>query len=112
MATVVDDKPTVKAFPKEEVAAALNAELLSLAQSEAQTRGIEVPRDSAALSTTAVPIDSLSVVDILCAIEPIVGVELRESIVRTGGYNSVEDALNHLVPRIERVWVRKKETKK
>ena len=55
----------------------------------------------------SVPLDSLSVVDTLCAIEPVVGFELRESLVRTGGYNSIDEALGHLLPRIEKVWVKK-----
>lgn len=111
MATIVAEKPTVGPFPREEVVAALTSELVNLAQSEAKTRSIAMPSDMAGIRKAAVPIDSLSVVDILCLVEPIITVELRESIVRAGGYNSVDDALEHLVPRIERAWVRKKEQK-
>lgn len=112
MATLVVAKPIAETFAKAEVVAALQAELIGLVQAEAETRGISLPANPASLATTAVPIDSLSVVDILCVIEPIIKVELRESIVRTGGYNSVGEALEHLVPQIERAWVRKKEQKK
>jgi hypothetical protein len=112
MATIVAEKPTVEHFPKAEVVAALTAELIDLAQAEAETRGIALPSDAAGIRKAAVPIDSLSVVDILCLVEPIIKVELRESIVQTGGYTSIDDALEHLVPRIERAWVRKKEQKK
>jgi hypothetical protein len=48
------------------------------------------------------------IVAILCAIEPIVGFELPESLVRTGGYRSVVTALDHLLPRIEKEWMKKK----
>jgi len=112
MATIVAEKPTVEHFPRVEVLAALTSELINLAQAEAETRGIALPSDTAGIRKAAVPIDSLSVVDILCLVEPVVAVELRESIVRTGGYASIEDALEHLVPRIERAWVRKKEQEK
>ena len=112
MATIVEDGPAVQTFPREKVVAALTDELVSLVRSESQTRGIAIPAEPGAVRTAAVPIDSLSVVDILCAIEPIIKVELRESIVQTGGYSSIEDALGHLIPRIERAWARKKEPKK
>jgi len=58
-----------------------------------------------------VPLDSLSVVDTLCAVEQVLDIELRDSIVRTGGYNSIEKAIDDLLPKIERVWVKKKGSK-
>jgi hypothetical protein len=112
MATIVAEKPAVEHFPRAEVVATLTAELINLAQAEAGMRGIALPSDAAGIRKAAVPIDSLSVVDILCLVEPIITIELRESIVQTGGYTSIDDALEHLVPRIERAWVRKKEQKK
>lgn len=111
MATIAPTKPVTVAFPKNDVIAALVAELIEVAKAEAQVRGIALPPDNAKIITAAVPMDSLSVVDTLCALEPVVGFELRESIVRTGGYSSIEAALDHLVPKIERVWVRKKGSK-
>ena len=57
------------------------------------------------------PLDSLSVVDTLCAVEQVLDIELRDSIVRTGGYNSIEKAIDDLLPKIERVWVKKKGSK-
>jgi hypothetical protein len=50
------------------------------------------------------------VVAILCAVEPIVGFELPESVVRTGGYDSAESALAQLLPRIEKEWFKIKGT--
>lgn len=108
MATLAPPKLAAAVFPKANVVAALTAELIEIARSEAQVRGIALPPDAPEIITVPVPLDSLSVVDTLCAIEPLVGVQLRESIVQTGGYDSVEAALEHLIPRIERVWLRKK----
>lgn len=108
MATLAPPKPTVAVFPKAEVIAALTEELIQVAKSEAQVRGIPLPPDAPKIIKAAVPLDSLSVVDTLCAIEPKVGVQLRESIVQTGGYDSIEAAIEHLIPRIERAWLRKK----
>lgn len=108
MATIAPPKPAAAVFPKANVIAALTAELIDVAKCEAQVRGIVLPPDAQGTIKAGIPLDSLSVVDTLCAIEPIVGVQLRESIVQTGGYDSVEAALEHLIPRIERVWLRKK----
>lgn len=111
MATVALEKPEVEDFPKAKVIAALTAELIECARAEAQVRGIALPPEAPKIIKAAVPMDSLSVVDTLCAVEPVVGFELRESMVRTGGYASIEEALEHLVPKIERVWIRKKGSK-
>jgi hypothetical protein len=56
-------------------------------------------------------VDSLVVVSILCAVEPIVGFELPESVVRAGGYTSVDSALGQLLPRLEKEWMKKKGAK-
>jgi hypothetical protein len=108
MATIAPPALTITAFPKGDVIKALIDELLEVAQTEAQLRGMALPQDQTGAMAMSVPLDSLSVVDTLCAIEPVVGFELRESLVRTGGYNSIDDALGHLLPRIEKVWVKKK----
>lgn len=108
MATIAPPAPTITAFPKGDVIKALVGELLEVARTEAKLRGMALPQDQAGAMAMSVPLDSLSVVDTLCAIEPVVGFELRESLVRTGGYNSIDEALGHLLPRIEKVWVKKK----
>ena len=46
----------------------------------------------------------LDVVSLLCDIEPIIGFELKDHLVRAGGYNSVNQAMEHLMPRIEKAW--------
>ena len=108
MATDILEKPEVEEFPKAKVIAALTAELIECARAEAQVRGIALPTETPKIIRAAVPMDSLSVVDTLCAVEPVIGFELRESMVQTGGYASIEEALEHLVPKIERMWIRKK----
>ena len=45
--------------------------------------------------------EPLDVVSLLCDVEPIVGFELKDSLVRAGGYNSVNQAMDHLMPQIE-----------
>jgi hypothetical protein len=112
MATLAPPSPTTTGFPKTEVLAALTAELIQVATSEAAFRKIQVPSDPAQVLTVAVPMDSLTVVDAICALETIVKFELKDRTVRTGGYNSIQEALDHLMPRIERAWVRKNKGQK
>jgi len=108
MAIIAPPAPAIATFPKNDVIRALIDELIDVARTEAQLRGITLPQDEAGIRSAPVPLDSLSVVDTLCAVETVVGFELRDNIVRTGGYVSIDEALGHLVPRIERVWIKKK----
>ena len=86
-------------------------ELLQVAKSEAGVRGITFPSSESAGMKTSVPMDSLTVVDALCVLDPIVGFKPKESIVQMGGYDSVEAALHNMIPKLERVWQRKKGSK-
>lgn len=98
-------------FPLAAVEAKLRDELVEAVKIEASIRGISLPPAPAQMSKAAVHVDSLVVVSILCAVEPIVGFELAESIVRAGGYASVENALSQLLPRLEKEWTKKKGAK-
>jgi hypothetical protein len=98
-------------FPLAAVEAKLRDELVEAVKIEASIRGTSLPPALAEISKAAVHVDSLVVVSILCAVEPIVGFELPESVVRVGGYTSVESALGHLLPRLEKEWAKKKGAK-
>lgn len=104
MATIAPQAPAQQGFPVNDVAKALVDELLLIAKDEAQVSGIALPADRPGMMAAAVPIDSLSVVATLVAVEKHLGFELKESIVRTGGYDSVQEAIDHLVPRIQVAW--------
>lgn len=93
-----------KAFPAGEVEAELRKELLLVAETEAPVQGIALPGSPALVMKTTIRLDSLTVVDVLCAVEPILGHKLRESVVQTGGYTSIDAAIEHLLPRIEKAW--------
>lgn len=96
------------AFPKAAVQACLSKELIAAVQSIAAVKGMKLPAASSAVAGASIDVDSLVVVSILCAVEPIVGMELPESVVRAGGYSSVQSAMDHLVPCIEAHWASKK----
>ena len=110
--TKADNK--VSTFPKAAVEAQLKNVLLEAALSNAAIEGITLPADVAAQAAAHVRLDSLDVVSLLCHVEPIVDFELKDSLVRAGGYSSVNQAMDHLMPRIEKAWVKhgNKDTKK
>jgi hypothetical protein len=93
-------------FPKAFVEAKLRDSLLESARGDAGLKGTALPADLAGQLAASVRLDSLDVVSLLCDIEPIVGFELKDSLVRAGGYNSVNEAIDHLMPRLEAAWVK------
>ena len=90
---------------------AITDELLKVARSEAGVRGIALPPDRPAIIAAPVPMDSLTTVDALCVLDEVLGFKLREDVVRTGGYESVSEALGHLVPRIQAIWDKRRARK-
>ena len=113
MVTVTLAPPPVKIapFPLAAVEAKLRDELVEAVKIEASIRGLALPAAPADIAKASVHVDSLVVVSILYAVEPIVGFELPESVVRAGGYTSVDSALGQLLPRLEKEWTKKKGTK-
>jgi hypothetical protein len=106
-------KPSsVVAFPKAAVEAKLRDALMESAKSDASLKGIQFPIDAIAQAAALVHLDSLDVVSLLCDIEPLVGFELKDSLVQPGGYNSVNRAIEHLMPRLEKAWEKNKGGKK
>jgi len=105
-------KPTsVTAFPSAAAESQLRAALLESVKSNAALHGISLPTDAPALSTLSIHLDSLEVFDLLCGVDPIVGFELDASIVKTGGYHSLNEAVEHIMPRIEAAWRQKHKSK-
>ena len=99
----VDEKTKVQVFPVKAVSEALLAELAVLAEGEATVQGIPLPKDPTALRTLHIRLDSLTVVAITCALDDILGFEPKD-IVQAGGYDSIDAAMTHLMPRIEKAW--------
>lgn len=97
-------KGTATVFPAAEIEATLRDALLSITEGTAGMHGISLPDDKHARYAAAIPLDSLDVVDTLLALEPIVGFELKDQLVRAGGYPSINAAVTHLMPRIHGTW--------
>jgi hypothetical protein len=98
-------------FPKAAVEACLHGQLIEAIEAEAGIRGIALASAPGDIAKTSFQVDSLVVVSILCTVEPIVGFELPDSVVRAGGYVSVQSSLAHLLPRIEAQWIKRKGVK-
>lgn len=110
-ATLAPPSAKTAPFPLAAVEAKLLDELVDSVKIEASIRGVSLPIDPSKIYDLAVPINSLVVVSILCAVEPIVGFELPESVVRAGGYASVKGAVSHLLPGLQKEWAKKKGAK-
>lgn len=110
-ATIAPPPTKVAPFPSTAVETKLRDELIEAVKIEASIRGVALPATPAGISKAVVQVDSLVVVSILCAVEPIVGFELPQNVVRAGGYASVEGAIEHLLPRLEKEWTKKKGAK-
>ena len=102
----VDDIGT--AFPRAEVEDCLVAELIEAAKVEAEMKEIDIPSTVADQRAMEIVIDSLIVVELLITVEPVLGFELKDEIVRKGGYASVDNAMKHLMPGIEKEWTKRK----
>ncbi len=111
VATLISPLSAVVTFPKAAIEGVLLGELVEAVKLEASIRGVALPTASSQIAKASVQVDSLVVVSILCIVEPIVGFELPDSVVRAGGYVSVESALGHLLPRIEKEWMKRKGVK-
>ena len=109
--TVAPSLPSIAPFPRSAVEASLRGELIEAVKIEALIRGISLPAAPTQITTAAVHVDSLVVVSILCVVDPIVGFALADNVVRAGGYVSVESALGHLLPHIEREYNKRKGAK-
>lgn len=95
---------SVSTFPTNVVVATLRHELTEALTAVAAVEGIAIPQSATELGQHPFEIDSLNAIEILCAIEPLIGMDLKSSVVRAGGYSSINDATATLLPRIEKAW--------
>ncbi len=93
-------------FPAANADAALRTALLESVKSTASIHGVSLPATTAGQCAASVHLNSLEVVSLLCSVEPVVGFELKDSIVKSGGYNSINEAIDHVMPRIKAAWQR------
>lgn len=106
MTSVMTAKPkTAPAFPAAEIEACIRDFLADEGAMHADLHGTSSPKERSASEVGPQPvIDSLVVVEVLLEVEPKVPFDLPESLVRAGGYDSIDEVVQHLIPRLERRW--------
>ena len=113
MATIAPPAPmAATTFPTAKVEQCLRAELVAAITAMAKIRNIPLPSNPSQIPAMPVQVDSLVCVDILCAVEPILGgIELPESVVKAGGYGSIDSAVKNMIPRIQKEYEKLKGSK-
>lgn len=91
-------------YPAADVAAVLRDELIRAVRAVARLKGFAVPKNDDDLLVAVIAIDSLTVVEILCSLDDILAFEVNECAVRAGGYNSIKEAIDDVIRRVEREW--------
>jgi len=109
MSDILSPKVALKpSFPASEIEACLRSELIAVVKEVAGLQGQPLPSTVPAIVAASFPIDSLNVVEILCKVDELAGFNLPHGVVRAGGYDSIDDALKHLMPRIGKEWTKRK----
>lgn len=111
MSLTTETKTATETFQAVAIEAALRDALISNVQDQDTIYGVELPTSLADASKQSVSIDSLIVVEILCAVEYLVGSELPQKLVKEGGYESIDQAVKNLMPKIEKVWQKNRKGK-
>ena len=95
---------TIPPYPATAVAAVMQEELLRAVRSRFRRKGQPLPIADHEVVILAVEIGSLTVVELLSNLDDILPFKVTESVVKAGGYGSIEAAVKHVVSRIEIRW--------
>jgi hypothetical protein len=91
-------------YPDTAVGAVMQEELLRAVRSRFRRKAQPLPKTDHEVVALAVEIDSLTVVELLSALDDILPFKVTESVVKAGGYGSIEAAVKHVTGRIETKW--------
>jgi hypothetical protein len=94
---------TVPPYPATAVATVMQEELVRAVRSRFRRKGKPLLPDDEVVFL-AVDVDSLTVVELLSNLDDILPFKVTESVVKAGGYGSIEAAVKHVVSRIDRKW--------
>jgi len=93
--TTTPKSATLAAFPAKAIEASIRGFLAQQGAMQAVLHGGIGPQPV---------IDSLVVVEVLLELETQVPFELPDSLVRAGGYDSVDEVVQHLMPELQKRW--------
>jgi hypothetical protein len=104
MTTTTTGKPaTAVAFPAKAIEASIRGFLAQEGAMQAVLHGGSAPTAPTGIGPQPM-IDSLVVVEVLLELETQVPFELPESLVQAGGYDSVDEVVQHLMPKLQKRW--------
>jgi hypothetical protein len=102
--TTAPSTKTVPLYPAAAVAAILQEELLRAVRARFRRKAQPLPKADNEVVALGAEIDSLTVVELLSALDDILPFRVTESVVKAGGYGSIEGAVKQVVGRIETKW--------
>ncbi len=104
---------TAPAFPVKDIETCIRDFLAEEGATQAVLHGDGAPVAGSGASIGPQPvIDSLVVVGILVEVETKVPFALPESLVQAGGYDSVDEVVQHLMPQLQKRWRKHHKEKK
>ncbi|OSI65612.1 hypothetical protein BSZ21_21090 [Bradyrhizobium canariense] len=92
------------AYPAAGVASLMRDELLSAIRSTYRRKALPLPPDDASVIAKPIEIDSQLVVEVLHVLDDILPFKVTESVVKAGGYGSIDAAVKHVTSRVEKKW--------
>jgi len=95
---------TIPAYPAAAVASVLRDELISAIRRRYRRKGTPLPKDDEAVVVLTLELDSLTVVELLSALDDILPFKVTERAVKAGGYGSIAEAVRHVTTRVESQW--------
>ena len=105
MTTATTLEPKIQtAFPAQAIEATIRDFLAEEGAMQAALHGSSSTSTVAGAIGPQPVIDSLVVVEVLLELETQVPFDLPESLVRAGGYDSVDEVVQHLMPKLQQRW--------
>lgn len=102
-----DTKTVAGVFPKAQVIAALTDWWASeKLETETLAALAPEPKGKASILTPIIEIDSHRVVRALLEIEKVIGRDVPEKLIKSGGYESFDELLADLVPKVEKLVIK------
>ncbi len=91
-------------YPAAGVASLMRDELLRAIRSTYRRKGLALPVDDASVVAKPIEIDSQLVVETLQVLDDVLPFKVTESVVKAGGYDSIQAAVAHVTGRVEKKW--------
>ena len=82
----------------------MREELLNAIRKTYKRKGWPLPPDDTSVLALPIEIDSHTVVEALPVLDDILPFKVTESVVKAGGYSSVDAAIKHVTGRVEKKW--------